>query len=202
MLSANDPEDLTPEERLAFNKLNRQKSPPQSLVEKTIKVLHSENLLKSTTSTGNLFTLWTLPKLSAAVIAASIIFMLGFIVAQWQIHESTAVTPKSLFALLIYDDDNFEGDLRVQAQEYGNWMINMKGSGRYVTGRGLERDGRILVAGADQIQVRNLTPAESYGKIGGFFVIEANSYDEAVQVASSCPHLKYNGTIEIRKIHN
>ncbi len=201
MISDNDPEDLTPVERLAFNKLNRQKLPPQSLQEKTIKALHSENLLNPATSTRNLFTLWTLPKLSAAVIAASILFLLGFTVAQWQIHQNTDVTPKSLFALLIYDDDNFEGDPRVQGQEYGNWMFNMRDLGRYVTGQGLGKDGRILVAGAEQIQVRNLTASESYGTIGGFYVIEASSYDEAVEVASSCPHLKYNGTIEVRKIH-
>ena len=198
MISDNDPEHLTPEERLVFNKLNRQKSPPQSLEEKTIKALHSENLLKPATFTGNLFTSWTLPKLSAVGVATAIIFLLGFTFGRW---PNPALPYQSLFALLIYDDDNFEGDPKVQGQEYENWMFNMRSSGRYATGHGLGSDGRILNAGADQIDVRNLTSAESYGTIGGFFVIEASSYDEAVQVASSCPHLKYSGTIEVRKIH-
>lgn len=35
--------------------------------------------------------------------------------------------------------------------------------------------------------------------IGGYFVIEAADYDEAVELAKSCPHLDF-GRIEIRQV--
>ena len=35
--------------------------------------------------------------------------------------------------------------------------------------------------------------------IGGLFVIEAASYDEAVKIANDCPHLDY-GSIEVREV--
>jgi hypothetical protein len=40
---------------------------------------------------------------------------------------------------------------------------------------------------------------ESKEMIGGFFIIDADSYDDAVKKASDCPHLDY-GAIEIRQI--
>jgi len=35
--------------------------------------------------------------------------------------------------------------------------------------------------------------------VGGFFVIEAANYDEAVEAAKTCPHMEF-GTIEVRQI--
>jgi hypothetical protein len=35
--------------------------------------------------------------------------------------------------------------------------------------------------------------------MGGLFVIEAGSYDEAVAIADGCPHLDF-GSIEVREI--
>jgi len=36
--------------------------------------------------------------------------------------------------------------------------------------------------------------------IGGFFIIAADSRERALQLAQTCPHLKYGGTIEVREI--
>jgi len=36
--------------------------------------------------------------------------------------------------------------------------------------------------------------------LGGFYTINAASYDEAVERALDHPHLEYGGTIEVRKL--
>jgi hypothetical protein len=36
--------------------------------------------------------------------------------------------------------------------------------------------------------------------LGGFYVIEAANYDEAVQRAMDHPHLQYGGTVEVRQL--
>ena len=36
--------------------------------------------------------------------------------------------------------------------------------------------------------------------LGGFYLIEAADYDEAVQLAMDHPHLQFGGTLEIRKL--
>ena len=38
--------------------------------------------------------------------------------------------------------------------------------------------------------------------IGGYFTIRADSWDEAVRIAESCPHLENNGMVEIRQIED
>ena len=41
--------------------------------------------------------------------------------------------------------------------------------------------------------------AEAREVIGGLFIIEANSYDEIVELSKDCPHLDF-GSIEIREV--
>ncbi len=42
--------------------------------------------------------------------------------------------------------------------------------------------------------------AEAKEVIGGIFTIDADSYDEAVEISKDCPHLKYGGWIEVREV--
>jgi hypothetical protein len=37
--------------------------------------------------------------------------------------------------------------------------------------------------------------------IGGFYLIEAANYDEAIQRTMDHPHLEYNGTVEVRQVY-
>jgi hypothetical protein len=41
--------------------------------------------------------------------------------------------------------------------------------------------------------------SETKEVLGGYYTIEAASYDEAVKLALSHPHLEYGGTLEIRQ---
>ncbi len=42
--------------------------------------------------------------------------------------------------------------------------------------------------------------AEAKEVIGGYYIVNAASYDEAVELAKLGPHLRYHGRIEIRQI--
>ena len=37
-------------------------------------------------------------------------------------------------------------------------------------------------------------------EIGGYFMFEATDASEAVAIARTCPHLNYQGTLELREI--
>ena len=39
--------------------------------------------------------------------------------------------------------------------------------------------------------------SEAKEVIGGIFTIDADSYDQAVEISKDCPHLKYGGRIEV-----
>jgi hypothetical protein len=40
---------------------------------------------------------------------------------------------------------------------------------------------------------------ESKEVLGGYYIIDAANYDEAVQIAKDHPHLEYGGIVEVRK---
>jgi hypothetical protein len=42
--------------------------------------------------------------------------------------------------------------------------------------------------------------SETKEVLGGFYLIQARDYDEAVALASDHPHIEYGGTIEVRKL--
>ena len=50
------------------------------------------------------------------------------------------------------------------------------------------------------VTVMNGPYAEAKEVIGGYFMIEAANYDQAVQLARDCPNLELGGTIEVREI--
>lgn len=43
--------------------------------------------------------------------------------------------------------------------------------------------------------------SETKEVLGGFYLIQAANYDEAVARASDHPHLEYGGTIEVRQLY-
>jgi hypothetical protein len=86
--------------------------------------------------------------------------------------------------------------------KYRAWRDRMASEGKLAGGNKLEDGtGRVMRAedGSGKVHITDGPYAESKEVIGGFFVIKAESYEEAVKIASDCPHLEY-GTIEIRRI--
>lgn len=61
--------------------------------------------------------------------------------------------------------------------------------------------GRIVSGDGKSIQVKDGPYAETKELIGGYFIISAADYDEAVAIARTCPQVKHAGSIEVRQIH-
>lgn len=63
-------------------------------------------------------------------------------------------------------------------------------------GNRLDMSGRVVKQGA----VTNGPYAEIKESIGGYTLIKATSYDEAVELAKGCPALPLGGNVEVREI--
>lgn len=63
-------------------------------------------------------------------------------------------------------------------------------------GNRLDMSGRVVKQGA----VTNGPYAEIKESIGGYSLIKAASYDEAVELAKGCPALPLGGNVEVREI--
>jgi hypothetical protein len=82
-------------------------------------------------------------------------------------------------------------------RDYVEWNA----AGRRKAGEKLANDGgRMLRAEAGRVMVTDGPYAESKELLGGFYIIDAADYDEASRLAETCPHLKYGGRVEIRRI--
>ena len=86
-------------------------------------------------------------------------------------------------------------------KDYIAWVEEHAATGRYLGGEKLGTDpGRTLSRSESGIDVHDSPFAELPEVLGGYMVIEAADYDEAVSLARSHPHLVYNKTLHVRLI--
>ncbi|MBL8173790.1 MAG: hypothetical protein JNK48_03925 [Bryobacterales bacterium] len=92
------------------------------------------------------------------------------------------------------------GEMEAIIKRYGAWSANVAAKGHMRGGNKLQDGtGRVMQVSAGRLSVTDGPYAESKEVLGGYFLIEASDYDEAVRVAGDCPHLDF-GKIEIREI--
>jgi hypothetical protein len=110
------------------------------------------------------------------------------------------------FMLLLHENPSEFADLtRKQMEsviaEYQAWGQRLASEGRLVASHKLTDDrGRHLGKRGSEILVTDGPFAEAKEVLGGYYIVKAASYDEAVEIAKSGPHLRYNGRIEVRKV--
>jgi hypothetical protein len=78
------------------------------------------------------------------------------------------------------------------------WMGTLTEQGKFVGAQPLKNDGR-LVTGTSKI-VTDGPFVEGKEIVGGYLICKADTMDEAVEIAKSCPILDHEGIVEIREI--
>jgi len=107
------------------------------------------------------------------------------------------------FALLLRDNRNGVAgfspeEMQQLVQKYGNWRKSLQA--KAVGGQKLtDNGGRVLRKQNGKPVISDGPFTEAKEVMGGFFVIEASGYDEAVELAKTCPHMDF-GSIEVREI--
>ena len=111
------------------------------------------------------------------------------------------------YLCLIYDDEKKMGTMSKSEGEafmgeYFAFTEAIKKSGHYVVGEALQP-----VQTATSVRLRNGKVsttdgpfAETKEQLGGFYMINANDLNEAIQIASRIPSAK-TGTVEVRPVH-
>jgi hypothetical protein len=80
--------------------------------------------------------------------------------------------------------------------EYKAWARSVAGAGRLIGGEKLQDRG-VLLSGAEAEERLVESPD---GVLSGYFLIQAGSLAEALQVARGCPHLRHGGRVALRPI--
>ena len=76
------------------------------------------------------------------------------------------------------------------------WFRRLTDQGKAVAGNPLEPEGKI-VSGKNRV-VSDGPFAESKEAIGGYFLLDVETIEEAIAIAQSSPGLAYGGSIEVR----
>ncbi|HEY2721505.1 MAG TPA: YciI family protein [Chitinophagaceae bacterium] len=86
-------------------------------------------------------------------------------------------------------------------QEMGKWMAwieKLSKAGQYVSGEPLVPGGK-LIAGKSKT-VTDGPYTEGKEVVGGFFIINAKDYDEAVKLCDDYPDFGQGGSIQVRQV--
>ena len=88
-------------------------------------------------------------------------------------------------------------------ERYSNWSQALAERGKLAGGEKLRDEGgrhlRRDLRGGSGVTVVDGPYSETKEILSGFFVIEAADYEEAAEIARTCPHMEY-GWIELREV--
>ena len=110
------------------------------------------------------------------------------------------------YMLLLYDDpseyrDMSPAEMQAMIERYSAWARSVGQQGKLKGNNKLRDEGGRIVRGVDgRVVVADGPYAEAKEIVSGYFLVEADSYDEAVDIARGCPHAQSRGKIEIREI--
>ena len=109
------------------------------------------------------------------------------------------------YMLLLYDNPaNWAKispeDMQKAIEKFMAWGGKLRNQGVIVASAKLADDAGRVLRGRDQVRVTDGPYSETKEVLGGYYLIKAANYNEAVELAQGCPGLHYGGTIEVRQV--
>jgi hypothetical protein len=89
-------------------------------------------------------------------------------------------------------------EMQKVSEDWMAWFKRLTEQGKAVAGNPLEREGKI-VSGKERI-VSDGPFAESKEAIGGYFLLDVATMNEALAIAKECPGLPYGIRVEVRPV--
>ncbi len=107
-------------------------------------------------------------------------------------NQETMTSQQTKYAILLFEDESFRGDDQELVSEYSAWGSDWGQKGKVVGGEKLSYVSKWY---GDKFDA-SLSP----GTLSGFFIIQAEDYEEALAITETHPHTNYGGRIELREI--
>jgi hypothetical protein len=112
------------------------------------------------------------------------------------------------YMLLLHDDPSSFATMSPEQiqkviEKYMTWGSRLRQAGVLSANNKLtDEPGKVMRAKGGSVRVTDGPYSETKEILGGYYVVEADSYDRAMDLARDCPHLEYGGTIEVREVDN
>lgn len=95
-------------------------------------------------------------------------------------------------------NDQSPEQMQANMQKWGMWMKALAEKGNLVGGEPLEKEGRQV--NGKQKMVTDGPFMEGKEAVGGYLIVNANSLNEATELAKGCPIFEDDGKLEIRQL--
>ena len=112
----------------------------------------------------------------------------------------------SQFMLLLYDNPAdwqtiSPEEMQKAIEKYMAWGEKLRASGAMLAGEKLaDEPGKVMRGKAGQVRVTDGPYSEAKEVLGGYYIVQADNYDKAVEIARDCTQFEFGGTIEVREI--
>ncbi len=92
-------------------------------------------------------------------------------------------------------------DMQRIIEKYVAWGTKLEEAGKKRAGSKLrDGEGRVLRGDGSKLTVTDGPFSETKEIVGGYWMIDAADYDEAIELARDCPHIEYGASLEIREV--
>ncbi|WP_262246719.1 YciI family protein [Parapedobacter soli] len=82
---------------------------------------------------------------------------------------------------------------------YQHWVATIADQNKLVAPpKRWDTDGRVIQAKADGLAISEGPLATGDRSIGGLFLVKADNYEDAVELAKACPIIQYGAVVEVR----
>ncbi|HUB88042.1 MAG TPA: YciI family protein [Verrucomicrobiae bacterium] len=109
------------------------------------------------------------------------------------------------YLLLLHVNESWRELGREELEKYVTqnhaWLEHLMTSGKAKGGQALARSGAI-VSGKNGRSVTDGPFAESKEVVGGYLLLNVETFEEAVAIAKGCPTLAHGGKVEVRPLTN
>ena len=180
----NNHEQLTPAELEALEALKQPVQPDIHLEERIVDALKKEKLIRR----GSNWKSWVLR------IAASLALIATGILIGKTIYSPMETESQFNYMLVLYEDSRFAPSSPEEMfTAYSKWMTGIQEQGITIDGQEMKPSSLLLEPDGKQVI------SDPERRVGGYFVISADSMDQAIEIARDSPHLKYGGSIEVKE---
>jgi len=88
-------------------------------------------------------------------------------------------------------------EMQSQMQKWMGWIQRLREEGKYVAGDPLEGGGKVLKS---RKTITDGPFAEGKEIVGGYFLVKAETLDQAAEMAKDCPIFDTGGSVEGRPV--
>jgi len=177
------------EERETMKKLYGELTPPPELESRTVGALKRRGMFGFPAANP-----W--PRRMVFLTGAAALYLLGLFSPSVVGVFETARPASGEYLLLLHETPaSMSASEADQVREYTMWARQLAEAGALKSGEKLGETVSSLTGDGPSVSGK-----AGVGDVSGFFLLYAPTFEDAMAIARTCPHLRYGGSIELRRI--